>query len=187
MGCSNKEGNQQVDSIHGRFDGKQDPSLLRSNQMLSIVRNRARLHAEFVVVETAFERFVTSDDLHTTASGDRIFHFHAPIGRVDHKPTQARAFQIDSATHRAMEDPGYFALAGLPRLNPRNWEWLELFIWLIIGLASHQGLAPYKRSAFGRETGVLFVGAIDIRVAPDIRDSSEDRMHGMLFVEKATR
>lgn len=128
MGDGKKYGNQQVDSIHGRFDGKQDPSLLRSNQMLSIVRNRARLHAEFVVVETAFERFVTSDDLHTAASGDRIFHFHAPIGRVDHKPTQARAFQIDSAAHRAMEDPGYFALACLPRLDPRNWERLELFI-----------------------------------------------------------
>ena len=86
-----------------------------------------------------------------------------------------------------MKDPGCFAVAGLPRLDPRNRQWLELVIGQVIRLAAHQGLAPYKCGAFGREAGIFFVGAIDIRVPPDIRDASEDRMLRVLFVEKATR
>ena len=118
--------------------------------MLSIEGNRARLDTEFVVVETAFERLVAPNDLHTAASGDRFLHSDAPIGGVDHEPAQASAFQVDPTAHRAMKDPGCFAVAGLPRLDPRNREWLELVIGQVIRLAAHQGLAPYKRGAFGR-------------------------------------
>ncbi len=86
-----------------------------------------------------------------------------------------------------MKDSGDLSTTGLPWFNPSDWKRFEFLIRQVIWLTPRQRLTPYQCSTIRRQSTPFLVSAIDVRIAPDICDSRQDRMLRLILVEDASR
>ena len=129
---------------------------------LLVSRRELGNDAEFLIVESAGEGFVFTNELDASVGGDLFFHLQTPVGSVDDETAEAGAFEVFTAAHGGVENTGVFASGGFPVLEPGHGKRFFFCVGLVFVAASHQGLPPNQGGAVLWEAGAFLVGSVDL-------------------------